>query len=76
MNELIEYVPVHEPEHYRQEPLDIPDFKDKCCGPIMKYVHTGPGLDTVELYEVFYSCTNCQTIWIPMVRGGLYGQGY
>lgn len=70
MNDLIEYVPMHEPEHYRPEPLDIPNMK--CCGRIMKYVHTGPGLDTKELDEVFYSCTNCQTIWIPYV-GGYHG---
>jgi len=73
MNDLIEYVPVHEPEHYRPESLDIPNMK--CCGPVMKYVHTGPGLDTEDLHEVFYSCINCQTIWIPVTEAN-YGYRY
>ena len=68
MNELMEYIPVHEPEHYRPEPLDISNMK--CCGLVMKYVHTGPGLDAEDLHRVFYSCTKCHTIWIPYAMGG------
>lgn len=62
MNDLIPYVHVYVPEHYKKVESDA---IIECCGVVSKYVHTGPGLDVEDLEEAIYQCEECATVWIP-----------